>query len=423
MSAFTTASSITAVQNSGNTSSVLRVGTLNITGTFKNPLEYLSSNSDDAVTRVNNVFASDVKTRFQENEQAIKQFYDMVNVLDKDVNTSIYSPRYNKNIVVEDISEEEFGERWNDAFDSLSDKELRVISKVLSKELNKLHKISELTKEQLDEFCNDVTDSLRLFDWLAYRAIFQTGVTNAELHARLVPNNVKVQSIEKVLREKNLDVLFLQEMFEFSYIPEGYHLEQATLGEGCTELTGILLKNELQGVPLSSFYSKTALHETFFGYVVGNTVFVSVHLNSKNRKKAGMINVDGVETQNPKNYEDQKTELDEFLVKLKLQGFNVVCGMDANHAVDYSSLDFNAFPNKQSPVYTTSKMRGDIQAQYGKRRDWAKECRDAIVSTGGMENTQVRDLEGNLVDGEDVPTLPSMGHSFDHLLVVATVYL
>lgn len=409
-----------------------KVGSLNATGTFKNPLEYLVNKEDDLSVKINNRFIELVNERLVD-ENSIKNMYEMVNTLDKDINTCLYSPRYNRNVLLENISEDEYNAKWDRVFDELGENDKKTIRKLLLKEFNKMYKKREASDEELDGFLGEIRRNMRLFDWLTYRAILDMKCDLNELHDRLVSNEERVRLIEEMLRKKDLDVLFLQEMFEFPYVPEGYQLVKKTAGG---ESTGMLLKTNLVGEEYNDIVkSDSKLDETMFGYVVDDLVFVSVHLNSKNRKKAGTVSSgvldekgEEILVQNRKNYEDQKEELDMLFSRMRENGLKIICGMDANHAVCYDGVIayvYSAYPNSENVVYTTSKMRSDIQCQYGKRREWVKECRDTIVTTGFHVNNsnRVEDLEGTVVDGENAPTIPSKKHPFDHLLVSSVVYV
>lgn len=430
MSSFATSSHfhelLASLQHTGftNTSREFQVASLNATGTFKNPLEY-----DDGTPLfhvINNNFIRLVHERFQHDETAIERLYALLNTIDKDINTLRYSPFYRANITINEMDEETFAKLWDYEWLTTIVNSSK-FQKILLKEYNKMYQIENPTETQLREFSESIQSHVRVFDWLGYCAIRQAGVTNLqELHGRLVSLPDKTRMLHELVQSKNLDVLFLQEMFDIRTVPEGYQLLQLPLKEGYSERTGILLRNDFHAMELPSFTSPTALHETFYGCVVENVIFVSVHLSSKNRKKAGMIASTDAEGNsiiitNPKNYEDQKLELDWLFSEFYRLGYRVVCGMDANHAVEVNLTYLQAYPNKYYPVYTTSKMRLDMQAQYGKRRQWAKECRDSIVVTGSIVESVVQSLDGKIVNGENTPCCPSREHPFDHLLVMAHV--
>lgn len=418
----------------------LHVGTLNATGTFNNPLEY--DDGSELYSVINANFVELVKQRFTPqdselvDEAAIKRFYDLVNTVDKEANKVRFSPLYNPTIPLNNMDESTFNHLWDEVWMQLDATTKKKINKVLPKEYAKMFNSSSSSPEQLEGFLGTIQLNVRLFDWLAYCAIRQAEITDLSvLHGRLVTIEEKTQMLHQLVNKQQLDVLFLQEMFDVHSVPEGYHLLQAhlknplvntELKDGFGERTGMLLRTEFQGIELPSFQSPTFLHETFYGYLVGDIIFVSVHLNSKNRIKAGTISSTDQEgnvvtVTNPKNFQDQKLELDWLFDLFYAAGYRVVCGMDANHPVQVNALYLQAFPNNLQPVYTTSKMRLDMQAQYGKRREWAKECRDTIIVSGHIQHAVVQTLDGIGVMGEDAPRCPTRNHPFDHLLVLTDV--
>lgn len=301
-------------------------------------------------------------------------------------------------------------------------------------------------KTLMQEFANKKNISLDMAEF----SITSAAMTFDYLFQRVKQNNPQDFSVEDAsaiysltqeqkhrmllehLQKQSVNIACFQEANEIeSNLLEEFGYIQFITNE--MERTSILIQNMLSEssviVDLSRYHSyenlqKSKLTQTMLALRVvyqGRVIYIlSVHLASKNRKKA---NADVAQGQEPnlKNHQDQLVILTEFMKEIKEneREADIIVGMDANHKLPEEQIEHiknNTYVSFLNFDITVFKMRTWMQPQHDKANKIKKEGIDTIGSTLNVIDYHTETLG---LSSED-ELIPSLNHPSDHKATVAT---
>jgi hypothetical protein len=382
--------------------------TVNLADGNTSPYEY-NDNSPE-IAWLDKRFSSLLK----ENVSDVDAMYTTINKLSKDYEDTRFSPFYN--LMTESMVLSKTKPSWRSFLTVWNRNNKALLSADINLEALRVVKAKLSKPSEL----KPIYAALAKFDYvmmLALRDLQTYTYKGKKKFARITPRQFiessaslrqgKQKMICEFLKRNNVTAMMVQEakgptsVWNNILAPYGYKIIMNS-----SENTGCIVPISFVGEVVPMPESDTKLHEESLIIVDTQTsiIYMSIHFNSKDAKKAGT----------PKNYENQWEFLCNFLKQLP-SGVKYIIGADANHHPETTTRGMKMFPYT-GDVSTTRKQRTSMQAQGHKVGKLDEGCKDHIITNfAKLKNGHVT----MLTEGGDISKfLPNSNHPCDHFISI-----
>lgn len=149
------------------------------------PLVFKVASENDALSLRIKEHLIELVKKYLNDETSINHMYEMVNILDDEIGSRMYSPRYNRTLLLSEISEEDFNEKWERAFNQLDRFYVHEIERCTLVDAFKKRHNKQPNGQELLTFLNEIKRNMRLLDWLTYRTVLDLEIDLNQLNDRL----------------------------------------------------------------------------------------------------------------------------------------------------------------------------------------------------------------------------------------------